>query len=299
MRWHGHRCRPAMPPLHRDSAIRNNVGCFVHQCPITLWVRGRAAAAVAHEARRMARKQPRSQLFVRLVAAALAEAARKTGIDPQKPTPSGGATPRGRARAQRATRRRPRPPIRRTPEPREHPRPRHTARPSSLRGPGHNTATPRRPTGAGMSGMPVHPAMIVNLWPRDVLSCDHKFTIVGPSRADRPAAAERRPRRNRHRRAPEPTTTGPAPLPPSPPLFSEDHPLPGRPTRPPSRPEPPRLGAPPPAGTRPVGRGTSPRRPRRCLPVGQPDARQRGRGCTADSRCAARPPIGAGLIQRF
>ncbi|QBI53910.1 hypothetical protein EKD16_10620 [Streptomonospora litoralis] len=98
VRRHRHRRRPEVPPPHRDSAIRNNAGCFVHQCPISQWVRGRAAAATAHEARRMARKQPRSQLFVRLVATASAEAARKTGIDPKSPPHRGvrlsEATPR-------------------------------------------------------------------------------------------------------------------------------------------------------------------------------------------------------------
>ncbi|QBI53343.1 hypothetical protein EKD16_07735 [Streptomonospora litoralis] len=48
-------------------------------------------------------------------------------------------------------------------------------------GPDRNTATLSRPTAAGVSGMPVHPAMIVNLWPRNALSCDHKFTIDASS----------------------------------------------------------------------------------------------------------------------
>ncbi|QBI53495.1 hypothetical protein EKD16_08505 [Streptomonospora litoralis] len=95
-------------------------------------------------------KRPRRRLFVRLVAAASAEAARKTGIDPQKSTPSGGGVPVGGARAPRATCRRPRAPIRR---------------------------------------MPVHPAMIANLWPRNTLSCDHKFAIDGSSGT---GAAQRR-----------------------------------------------------------------------------------------------------------
>ncbi|QBI52573.1 hypothetical protein EKD16_03815 [Streptomonospora litoralis] len=195
------------PPRHREapawqrhSAIRNNMGCFVRQCPSSRRARARAAAAGAHEARRMARKRPWRRLFVRLVAAASAEAARKTGIGPQKPTPSGGGAPVGRARAPRATCRRPRAPDPAHPGGVRAPATRHTPR---LRGPGRNTATPSRPTAAGVSPMPVHPAMIVNLWPRNALSCGHKFTIDGPSRATT----------HRHRRAPDPTTAGATPRP--------------------------------------------------------------------------------------
>ncbi|QBI56521.1 hypothetical protein EKD16_23875 [Streptomonospora litoralis] len=78
---------------------------------------------------------PGGQLFVRLVTTAPAEAARKTGIGPQKSTPSGGGAPGGDARAPRATCRRPRPPSRRTTGPCGHPQPRHTARPAAGAGP--------------------------------------------------------------------------------------------------------------------------------------------------------------------
>ncbi|QBI54722.1 hypothetical protein EKD16_14710 [Streptomonospora litoralis] len=181
VRRHPPRRRSEAPPPHRDSAIRNNTGCFAPQCPSSRRARARAAAAVAHEAHRMARIRPWRRLFVHLVAAA---SARKTGIGPQKPTPPGRGAPVGRARAPRATCRRPRPPIRRTAGPCGHPRPRPAALPPPCAGPAGDTATPSRPTGAGRSPMPVHPAMIANLWPRNTLTSDHKFAIDGPSRAE-------------------------------------------------------------------------------------------------------------------
>ncbi|QBI56660.1 hypothetical protein EKD16_24580 [Streptomonospora litoralis] len=87
------------------------------------------------------------------------------------------------------------------------PRPRPAALPPPCAGPVGGTATPSRPAGAGRSPMPVHPAMIANLWPRNTLTCDYKFAIDGSSRAES-TAAERRPRRARHRRAPGPSTAG-------------------------------------------------------------------------------------------
>ncbi|QBI54490.1 hypothetical protein EKD16_13540 [Streptomonospora litoralis] len=184
VRPHPPRRRPEAPPSPHHSAIRNNTGCFAHKCSSSRWARTSVAAATVHEARRMARKRPRRQLFVHLVAAAPAEAARKTGIGPQKSAPSGGeppaATP-GRHERRGVTSR---PPIRRTTGPRERPRPRPAALPPPCAGPVGDTATPSRPTGAGRSPMPAHPAMIANLWPRNALTCDHKFTIDGPSRAE-------------------------------------------------------------------------------------------------------------------
>ncbi|QBI54123.1 hypothetical protein EKD16_11700 [Streptomonospora litoralis] len=84
----------------------------------------------------------------------------------------------------------PGPPIRRATGPCGRSRPRGD---SGRRGPGWNTATPSRPTGAHMSGMPVHPAMIVNLWSRNAPSGDHKFTI------DRKAGSAQRRVLTRHR----------------------------------------------------------------------------------------------------
>ncbi|QBI52854.1 hypothetical protein EKD16_05240 [Streptomonospora litoralis] len=121
---------------------------------------------------------------MRLVATAPAEAARKTGIGSQKSTSSGSGAVGGRAWAQRATCcRSP------APDPAHHRAARAPAtaprRAASGRcRPDRNMATPSRPTGAGRSPMPVHPAMTANLWPRNTLTCDHKFTIDGPSRAE-------------------------------------------------------------------------------------------------------------------
>ncbi|QBI51981.1 hypothetical protein EKD16_00805 [Streptomonospora litoralis] len=107
VRRHPPRRRPKAPPPHRHSAIRNSRGCFVRQYPNSRWSCSRAAAAVVHEAHRMARKRPRHQLFVHLVAAAPAETARKTGMGHQKSTPSGRGATGGDIRAPRATCRRP------------------------------------------------------------------------------------------------------------------------------------------------------------------------------------------------
>ncbi|QBI52884.1 hypothetical protein EKD16_05390 [Streptomonospora litoralis] len=40
-----------------------------------------------------------------------------------------------------------------------------------------------------------YPAMIVHLWPRNALSCGHKFTIDGPSRAESAAVTGEHPAR--------------------------------------------------------------------------------------------------------
>ncbi|QBI56402.1 hypothetical protein EKD16_23245 [Streptomonospora litoralis] len=97
--------RGATPaPSFRDT---KQCGVFCPPMPDFPMSAPRAPVAVAHEVCRMARKCPRSQLFVRLVATAPADAARKTVIDAQKPTASGGGAPGGDAGAQRATRRRP------------------------------------------------------------------------------------------------------------------------------------------------------------------------------------------------
>ncbi|QBI55917.1 hypothetical protein EKD16_20790 [Streptomonospora litoralis] len=135
--------------------------------------------------------------------------------------------------------------------------------------------------------MPVHPAMTANLWPRNTPSCDHKFTIDGPSRAESVSragfGAESSPgnrldgtgaaqRRVVTRQRPE---------------SGENRALdaPTGPRRPNAAPPP---GAPP-ASTRPVDRGPDPPPPSAPLfPVSPPDTRQTNKA--AQQTRAAPPP---------
>ncbi|QBI54305.1 hypothetical protein EKD16_12615 [Streptomonospora litoralis] len=177
-RYSPRRCSE-VPSSHREFAMRNNAGRYAHQCPIPRWVRPRAAAAVAHEAHRMARKRPRHQLFVRLVAAAPAEATRKTVIDPQKSIPSGGGLPEvtpGRNERRVVT---PPAPL----GPCERPRPRPAARLPACAGP-VGTQRRRLPAPApAISDAPESAATIVAAVakiPKNAAGSRHTGTIVPP-----------------------------------------------------------------------------------------------------------------------
>ncbi|QBI52461.1 hypothetical protein EKD16_03250 [Streptomonospora litoralis] len=208
MRRHRPRRRPEAPPSYGHSAIRNNAGCFIRQCPIPRWVRTRAAAARAHEARRMAQRTPLTSTFRASRGRCARRGRPQNGHRLPKVHPIGGwGTRRRRPGATSDVSSPPRPPI-------------------------------RPPSGRASAGMslcrPIR-RCIANLWPRNTLSCDHKFTIDGPSRGtgatycgvstrQRPQSGGNRaidaptgprwpnaaPRRNRHRRAPYPSTAGAA-----------------------------------------------------------------------------------------
>ncbi|QBI55990.1 hypothetical protein EKD16_21170 [Streptomonospora litoralis] len=127
-----------------------------------------------------AKTAPGGQLFVRLVASAPAEAARKTGIGPQKSASSGGGATGGDAGAPRATCRRPRPPIRRTFGPCGRPRPRPAARLPARAGPA-GTRRRRLPAPApAMTDVPGAAAGIVAKIPKTPTGIRHTATIVPP-----------------------------------------------------------------------------------------------------------------------
>ncbi|QBI55856.1 hypothetical protein EKD16_20480 [Streptomonospora litoralis] len=296
-----------------------------------------AAAAMAHEARRMARKRSRRRLFVHLVVAASADAVRKTGINPSKDRPIGGWGNRRRHRgATSDVSSPPGPSIRRTPGPCGHPRPRHTARPPACAGPaGTRRRLPVPAPAPAMSEVPESAAEVVAIaaeFPKNAAGSRHTGTIAAPpcdltdTRAPPGSPASSPPPPHEPPASTRTDDRGPGHPPSSLRLSGEVRPTPGRPTRPPSKPEPP-LRRPPPASTRPVGHGRHPTqsspplpthrhrrsplpRPRdptrhrpRCplLPINQPGARQRqgqGQVRVADPSRTARPPMEAGPTQR-
>ncbi|QBI55630.1 hypothetical protein EKD16_19335 [Streptomonospora litoralis] len=143
-----------------------------------------------------------------------------------------------------------------------HPRPRPAALPPPCAGPAGDTATPSRPAGAGRSPMPVHPAMIANLWPRNTPSCDHKFAIDAPSRAESVCRARQT------NKAAQQTRAAPPPVPP------------------PAVPAPSTAGPGPPSSPVPAAPHHSARRPAEARPRASPRKRIRavrpGRPCEPD-----------------
>ncbi|QBI55879.1 hypothetical protein EKD16_20600 [Streptomonospora litoralis] len=267
-----------------------------------------AAAAMAHEARRMARKRSRRRLFVHLVVAASADAVRKTGINPSKDRPIGGWGNRRRHRgATSDVSSPPGPSIRRTPGPCGHPRPRHTARPPACAGPaGTRRRLPVPAPAPAMSEVPESAAEVVAIaaeFPKNAAGSRHTGTIAAPpcdltgTRAPPGSPASSPPPPHEPPASTRTDDRGPGHPPSSLRLSGEVRPTPGRPTRPPSRPEPP-LRRPPPASTR-----TDDRRPRRLrhrvsptrqLPLGRAAKRESAEGDTGPASKLQDLTVGVG-----